>query len=167
MSVSGGRNGGERGSIVIAAGGTGGHMFPAEALAGELRRRGWRIVLVTDKRGERYAAKFPCDEKHWVEAATFAGRGLAGRFGAVFSILAGIGQSIGLFGRLKPAAVVGFGGYPSLPSMAAAILRRIPRAIHEQNAVLGRVNRTLAPHVTQIAAGFPEMARAPAGAAVA
>ncbi|MEL7028044.1 MAG: undecaprenyldiphospho-muramoylpentapeptide beta-N-acetylglucosaminyltransferase [Pseudomonadota bacterium] len=152
-----------RGVIVIAAGGTGGHMFPAEALASELGRRGWRIALVTDARGERYAAQFPCDHKYMVDAATFSGRGLAGKVGAAFAIAGGVFRSVGLLRRLKPAAVIGFGGYPSLPAMAAATILRLPRAIHEQNAILGRVNRAFASHVTRIAGGFPGMGRLPTG----
>jgi len=153
--------GAARGVVVIAAGGTGGHMFPAEALASELARRGWRIALVTDARGDRYAAAFPCDEKHMVKAATVSGRGLIGKAGAAVSIAAGIAESAALLRRLKPAAVIGFGGYPSLPAMAAAMLIGAPRAVHEQNAILGRVNRALAPAVTRIAGGFPDMGRLP------
>ncbi|MEM8988617.1 MAG: glycosyltransferase, partial [Pseudomonadota bacterium] len=104
---------------LLAAGGTGGHMFPAEALASELKRRGWRIALVTDARGERYAADFPCDEKHFTDAATFAGRGLLGKLAAGMAIVRGVFGAMGLVGRLKPAVAVGFGGYPSFPAMAA------------------------------------------------
>ncbi|MEM6964324.1 MAG: glycosyltransferase, partial [Bacteroidota bacterium] len=113
---------------------------------------GYRIVLVTDARGERYAAEFPCDDKRMVEAATFSGGGLAAKPAAALAILRGVAESVQLFGRIKPVAVIGFGGYPSLPAMAAAVLRRTPSAIHEQNAILGRVNRALAPFVTKIAA---------------
>ena len=142
---------------IVAAGGTGGHMFPAQALSQELARRGWRVALVTDQRGERYAADFPCDDKRLIDAATFAGQGPLGRIKAVFSILRGVSASRSYMRKTQPDAVIGFGGYPSLPTMAAAALERRPRMIHEQNAVLGRVNRRLAPHMTRIATAFPEV----------
>jgi len=143
--------------VVIAAGGTGGHLFPAEALAHELKRRGRPVVLITDARGRQYAEDFPADEVIGVKAATFAGRGPLGRLMAGVSILAGIADARRALKRLKPLAVVGFGGYPSLPAMAAAILDGVPSCIHEQNAVLGRVNRRLAPFVTAIASTFPAL----------
>jgi UDP-N-acetylglucosamine--N-acetylmuramyl-(pentapeptide) pyrophosphoryl-undecaprenol N-acetylglucosamine transferase len=143
--------------VVIAAGGTGGHLFPAEALAQELKRRGHPVVLVTDERGRSFAENFPADEVIGVKAATFAGRGPLGRVMAGISILTGIAGARAALKRLTPLAVVGFGGYPSLPAMAAAILGGVPCCIHEQNAVLGRVNRRLAPFVTAVASTFPSL----------
>jgi UDP-N-acetylglucosamine--N-acetylmuramyl-(pentapeptide) pyrophosphoryl-undecaprenol N-acetylglucosamine transferase len=145
------------GPVVIAAGGTGGHLFPAEALAHELKRRGRSIVLITDERGRAFAQSFPADEVIGVKAATFAGFNPLGRLIALLKILSGIGAAQRALKRLKPAAVVGFGGYPSLPAMAAAIIGGVPSCIHEQNAVLGRVNRRLAPFVSAIAATFPRL----------
>lgn len=143
--------------VVIAAGGTGGHLFPAEALAQELTRRGHRIVLVTDTRGHEFAGSFPASEIIGVSAATFANKGLIGRIAAALAILGGVMSARAHLRRLRPLAVVGFGGYPSLPAMAAAMLTGRPACLHEQNAVLGRVNRRLAPYVTRIASAFPSL----------
>jgi UDP-N-acetylglucosamine--N-acetylmuramyl-(pentapeptide) pyrophosphoryl-undecaprenol N-acetylglucosamine transferase len=145
------------GPVVIAAGGTGGHLFPAEALAHELKRRGRRIVLITDERGRGFAQNFPADEIIGVKAATFAGLNPITRLMAGAKILSGIGAARRALKRLRPTAVVGFGGYPSLPAMAAAIMDGVPACIHEQNAVLGRVNKRLAPFVTAIASTFPKL----------
>jgi UDP-N-acetylglucosamine--N-acetylmuramyl-(pentapeptide) pyrophosphoryl-undecaprenol N-acetylglucosamine transferase len=143
------------GPFVLAAGGTGGHLFPAQALAGELLRRGRRVVVMTDGRGHNYGQAFPGAEIATVPAATFAGQSLFGRVIALGVIAAGVVASLRKMRRLRPRAVVGFGGYPSLPVMIAASLAHIPAALHEQNAVLGRVNRLLAPRVKKIAASFP------------
>ena len=141
--------------FVLAAGGTGGHLFPAQALAGELMRRGRRVVVMTDGRGHNYGNAFPGAEIATVPAATFAGRSFLGRIAAFGVIGLGVGAVLMKFVNLRPRAVVGFGGYPSLPVMMAASLARVPSALHEQNAVLGRVNRLLAPRVARIAATFP------------
>lgn len=140
--------------IVLAAGGTGGHLFPAQALAQALRGRGHRLTLVTDGRGGGYGEMFDGIDVEVVAAATLTGRGLPGRVSALFDIARGVGQARRLLKRLRAAVVVGFGGYPALPTMLAAISLRLPTLIHEQNAVLGRVNRLLAPLVTAIAASF-------------
>lgn len=140
--------------IVLAAGGTGGHLFPAQALARALRDRGHRPTLVTDSRGGGYGAMFDGIDVEIVAAATFTGRGPLGRAAALFDIARGVSQARRLLKRLRAAVVVGFGGYPALPTMLAAISLRLPTLIHEQNAVLGRVNRLLAPFVTAIAASF-------------
>ncbi|MGV8996701.1 MAG: undecaprenyldiphospho-muramoylpentapeptide beta-N-acetylglucosaminyltransferase [Parvibaculaceae bacterium] len=142
------------GPVVIAAGGTGGHLFPGQALAQELRRRGRQIVLITDERVQRFDTLFPGADIFSVPSATPNDRGLAGLIKAGPAILAGIGQAYGILGRVQPSVVIGFGGYPTLPPMAAAILRGIPTCVHEQNAVLGRVNRLVAPYVRAIAATF-------------
>jgi len=142
-------------TIVLSAGGTGGHLFPAQALAQELLRRGRHIVVMTDSRGRNYGGQFPGAVIETVPAATFVNRSILSLLAAPFEILAGICVGIAKLMRLKPAAIVGFGGYPSLPVMIAARLAGYPTAIHEQNAVLGRVNRRLAAGVDAVAASFP------------
>lgn len=145
---------------VVAAGGTGGHMFPAEALARELAQRGWRVVLATDQRGEQYAAQFPAEEKLYLDTAT--GSGPVALLKAGVAIARGVVQARKAFKRLDAAVVVGFGGYPSAPALVAAITAGKPTLIHEQNAVLGRTNRLLAPYVGRVASSFPTLKRAPA-----
>lgn len=149
------------GTIVLAAGGTGGHLFPAQALAGELARRGRHVVVMTDGRGHHYSSAFPGAEIATVPAATIAGRSPLRWIASLAKIFAGIVSAFSKLRELKPQAVVGFGGYPSLPVMVAAWLARIPSALHEQNAVLGRVNRLVAPFVGTIAASFPFACNAP------
>ena len=139
--------------VVVAAGGTGGHLFPAEALAVALTRRGITVDLVTDERAGRYG-EFPGHATHIVPSATLAGRNPFGIARTTFKLANGIIRAQFLFGRLRPAAVVGFGGYPTVPPLLAAVMRRIPTVIHEQNGVLGRANRLLAPRVRAIATGF-------------
>ena len=143
------------GSIMLAAGGTGGHVFPAQALAAELDRRGRAVDIVTDRRGEDFSDRFPGQTVHHVTSGTPSGRGLLGKLTAMVEIALGTLQARRLIRQVGPAAVVGFGGYPSLPTMLAAITMSVPRAIHEQNAVLGRVNRLLARRVDAIATSFP------------
>lgn len=147
---------------MIAAGGTGGHMFPAEALARELQARGWRVVLATDARGERYAADFPAEERLALDAAT--GRGPIGLVKAALAISRGVVSARKALRRLNADVVIGFGGYPSAPALVAALSQKRPTLLHEQNAVLGRTNRWLAPYVRAIASAFPELSRVPAGA---
>ncbi|MBN8553405.1 MAG: undecaprenyldiphospho-muramoylpentapeptide beta-N-acetylglucosaminyltransferase [Caulobacterales bacterium] len=144
---------------VLAAGGTGGHLFPAQALAEALIARGWRVVLATDKRGAQYAHDFPAEERLALDAAT-ASNPIA-MVGAIFQILAGVAQARSAFSRLKPSVVVGFGGYPSVPALLAAATTGRPIIIHEQNAVLGRSNRALARFARKIAAAFPTLERVP------
>jgi UDP-N-acetylglucosamine--N-acetylmuramyl-(pentapeptide) pyrophosphoryl-undecaprenol N-acetylglucosamine transferase len=145
------------GPVVIAAGGTGGHIFPAQSLAQELAKRGRKVVLMTDDRGHNYAQTFPQADIVTVPSATFAGRGLVGKGLAVARLGQGAITAYFALGRLRPSVVVGFGGYPALPTMFAAARRGVPSIIHEQNAVLGRVNRWLSPNVTRIAAAFPKL----------
>lgn len=150
--------------LVIAAGGTGGHMFPAQALAEEMLARGWRIKLATDARGARYAGGFPpAVARQVTSAATFAQGGLTGRLTAPFAIGGGALASLLAMRRDRPACVAGFGGYPALPAMLAAQLLKIPRLIHEQNGVLGRVNRVFAARADAVACGVWPTAL-PAGA---
>ncbi|WP_339107790.1 UDP-N-acetylglucosamine--N-acetylmuramyl-(pentapeptide) pyrophosphoryl-undecaprenol N-acetylglucosamine transferase [Thioclava sp. GXIMD4216] len=140
--------------LLIAAGGTGGHMFPAQALAEEMVRRGWRVKLSTDDRGARYAGGFPhVVQVEQVSSATFSRGGLLARLLVPLKILGGIASAVGRNLRDKPAAVVGFGGYPTIPALASAQLLGLPRAIHEQNGVMGKVNRKFAPKVNAVACG--------------
>lgn len=146
---------------VVAAGGTGGHMFPAEALARELARRGWRIVLATDHRGEAYAHNFPAEERIALDAAT--GRGPVGMARAGVAIARGVVKARKALKRLDAAVVVGFGGYPSAPALLAALSQGRPTLLHEQNSVLGRTNRWLSPYVGAVAASFPNLRLVPPG----
>lgn len=140
--------------LIIAAGGTGGHMFPAQALAEAMLAKGWRVRLSTDARGARYTRGFPdAVEVSVVGSATFARGGILQKLMVPFRILGGIGAAKWRMFRDRPAVVVGFGGYPAIPAMSAAWILRIPRMIHEQNGVLGRVNQLFARRVDQIACG--------------
>ncbi len=150
--------------IVLAAGGTGGHMFPAEALAQELKRRGRQVLLVTDARGARYAEGFPADETFLISAATASVGGLAAKGLAAASVAQGIVTALVKFRKLKPAAAIGFGGYPSFPAMKAASLSDIPYGVHEQNGVLGRANRMLVKGAAFTAHAFPVLEKLPSGA---
>jgi UDP-N-acetylglucosamine--N-acetylmuramyl-(pentapeptide) pyrophosphoryl-undecaprenol N-acetylglucosamine transferase len=118
--------------VVLAAGGTGGHLFPAFALAEELTRRGIIVDLMTDERGEKYGTAFPGRAKHHVQSATFAGRDPLSLAKAGTRLGGGTLKAWSILGKLKPAAVVGFGGYPTFPPLVAAALRGIPSAVHEQ-----------------------------------
>jgi UDP-N-acetylglucosamine--N-acetylmuramyl-(pentapeptide) pyrophosphoryl-undecaprenol N-acetylglucosamine transferase len=141
--------------ILLAAGGTGGHLFPAEALGVELIRRGYRVRLVTDARALRYSGLFSKDTIDMVPSETLRGRtpwSLA-RTGAM--LIAGTMVALNLMRRLKPAAVIGFGGYPTVPPLLAARLFGVPTLLHEANAVLGRANRFLSSRVSAIATSLP------------
>ncbi len=146
---------------VVAAGGTGGHMFPAEALARELITRGWDVVLASDARGAAYAEHFPAIERLSLEAATFRAGDPIGMVRAAIKIGLGIMQARKAFARLKPWAVIGFGGYPSYPALMAALARKDITLIHEQNSVLGRSNRQLVGRVDAVACAFPVLRMAP------
>jgi UDP-N-acetylglucosamine--N-acetylmuramyl-(pentapeptide) pyrophosphoryl-undecaprenol N-acetylglucosamine transferase len=141
--------------VVVAAGGTGGHLFPAEALSVALNARGIVVDLATDERAARYGRAFPARETHIIPSATLRGRDVTSVARTVAALSKGLAKAYRLFGRLKPAAVIGFGGYPTVPPVLAAKLRAIPTLIHEQNGVIGRANRFLAPRVRAIATGFP------------
>ena len=136
---------------VLAAGGTGGHVFPAEALAAELAGRGYRLALITDRRGGDFGGTLAELETHHIRAGGIAGKRFTARLESVFELGVGTLQARSLLGRLKPDAVIGFGGYASVPTMMAATWGGYATAIHEQNAVLGRANRLLAPRVRRIA----------------
>ena len=139
---------------MLAAGGTGGHLFPALALAQELARRNIIVDLITDMRGDRYGSNFPARNVFQVASDTIRGRSpiAAARTGTALAM--GVAKSRQIMGDVKPKAVIGFGGYPSLPPMLAARMRGIPTALHEQNAVLGRANKFLAKRVNAIATSF-------------
>jgi UDP-N-acetylglucosamine--N-acetylmuramyl-(pentapeptide) pyrophosphoryl-undecaprenol N-acetylglucosamine transferase len=141
-------------SVLLAAGGTGGHLFPAQALAEELARRAIVVDLVTDTRGDRYGSSFPARKVYQVPSATLAGSSPVAMVRTALMLTRGLGAAFALLGRIKPKAVVGFGGYPTFPPLKAARLRGIPTILHEQNAVLGRANRILAKGVTRIATSF-------------
>lgn len=150
-------------TVVIAAGGTGGHLFPAAAFAEEMRNRGWRVILMTDARGRRYAEHFPAERIEDVAAASLTANPLKA-IPALSKIWRGIGEAKRRFRELEPALVAGFGGYPSFPALMAARAHRIPILIHEQNSVLGRVNRAMASSAAAIACGFERLDRLPASA---
>lgn len=150
--------------VILAAGGTGGHVFPAEALAGALAARGFRLALVTDDRGSAYGGTLGTLETHRLPIRKMTGTLLRRLVGAA-SLLPGYLAARRLLARLKPAAVVGFGGYPSLPTMFAAAPKG-RTAIHEQNAVLGRVNRLVADRVDAVATSFAGTKGAGANAAL-
>lgn len=140
--------------MIIAAGGTGGHMFPAQALAEAMLQRGWRVRLSTDERGARYTSGFPhSTEIVEVSSATFARGGVLAKLMVGPRILSGVIKTSWQMLRDRPDVVVGFGGYPSIPALGAATLLRLPRMIHEQNGVLGRVNQVFAKRVDTVACG--------------
>jgi UDP-N-acetylglucosamine--N-acetylmuramyl-(pentapeptide) pyrophosphoryl-undecaprenol N-acetylglucosamine transferase len=141
--------------ILLAAGGTGGHLFPAEALGVELIRRGLRVRLATDSRALRYSGLFSKDTIDVVPSETVRSRAPWSLAYTGLMLAAGTAVSLNLMRRLKPAAVVGFGGYPTLPPLLAAKLFGVPGVIHDANAVLGRANRFLAGHVSAIATSLP------------
>jgi UDP-N-acetylglucosamine--N-acetylmuramyl-(pentapeptide) pyrophosphoryl-undecaprenol N-acetylglucosamine transferase len=150
---------------VVAAGGTGGHLFPAQALAEALIARGWSIVLASDERVAGFAQDFPAERHIALSAATFKPGDPIGMARAGLAVLGGAMQARKAFREINPSVVVGFGGYPSAPALVAAILDRRPTVIHEQNAVMGRTNRKLAPYVKTVACAFPTLKKAPPKAA--
>ena len=143
--------------IVLAAGGTGGHVFPAEALAGELITRGHHLALITDRRGGAFGGTLGNVETHHIRAGGVAGKSFLNLIKSVGALAVGLMQARGILARLQPKAVIGFGGYASVPTMLAATLGGFPTAIHEQNAVMGRANRLLAGRVKRIATSFAEV----------
>lgn len=146
-----------KGTFVLAAGGTGGHLFPAQALAEELNRRGYAIHLMTDERVRDYGKSFPAVETHIVPSATLS---LSKPWlipGRALRLYGGYRQARAILGKVKPLAVIGFGGYPSFPPILAASHLRIPSCVHDQNAVMGRANRVLAKWADAVASSFPDL----------
>lgn len=141
-------------TIMLAAGGTGGHLFPAFALSEELGRRGYTVDLVTDMRGDRYGTGFPAHEIHRIPSATLSGKSPVAAAKTAITLARGVKAALAVMTRVKPKVVVGFGGYPTFPPIVAAKLKGIPTALHEQNAVLGRANKMLAKRVDAIATSF-------------
>jgi UDP-N-acetylglucosamine--N-acetylmuramyl-(pentapeptide) pyrophosphoryl-undecaprenol N-acetylglucosamine transferase len=146
-----------RAPVLVAAGGTGGHLFPAEALAAVLVERGLGVHLVTDHRAARFGGAFADDAIHVVASATLRARNPVALTQTAAMLGLGFIQARGLIGRLKPAAVIGFGGYPTVPPVLAAAWGGVPSLIHDANAVIGRANRFLAPRVAAIATTFPDV----------
>ncbi len=143
--------------MLVAAGGTGGHLFPAEALAAALAKRGIAVHLVTDHRAERFGGAFAADSIHVVASATLRGRNpiAAARTAAMLGF--GFFQARALIGRIGPAAIIGFGGYPTIPPVLAAAWSGVASVIHDANAIIGRANRFLAQRVDAIATTFPNV----------
>jgi UDP-N-acetylglucosamine--N-acetylmuramyl-(pentapeptide) pyrophosphoryl-undecaprenol N-acetylglucosamine transferase len=150
--------------IIITTGGTGGHVFPAEALAGELQKDKYRLVFITDERGENYKGILGKLQTYRVSAGGIAGKGILGKFKSVVRLAKGVWQATRLLKKLNPAMVVSFGGYASLPAASAATLLGVPLVLHEQNAVLGRTNRLLVPKAKVVATSFNETKAIPDGA---
>ncbi len=151
-------------TIILAAGGTGGHMFPARALAQVLRDRGWRIVLITDRRGAALSDGFSLQETHIIPAASLGGKNPLRLLAGVVALKLGIIKSLWLTLRYRPALVAGFGGYPSFPALAAARLCFKPIVLHEQNCVLGRTNRMFVKQAKLVASGFEVLHKLPPAA---
>jgi len=149
--------------ILLAAGGTGGHLFPAASLAAALRARGYEVDLATDDRALKYGQDFPARAIHAIPSATPTGAGLASKALAAVELARGTFVARSLIKRLNPLAVVGFGGYPTVPPLLAAAWLGVPSVLHEQNAVIGRANKFLAGRVRLIATGFPNLRGVDAG----
>ena len=144
----------EPGLILLSAGGTGGHMFPAAALAGDLKSRGYRVAVITDSRGLKFEGSFHGAPFYVVSAGTL-GAGALNKVRGVVNLGRGLLEAMKLTGKLRPAVIVGFGGYPSVPGVYAGQRRGIPTVIHEQNAVLGKANAFLAHKAARIALSLP------------
>lgn len=151
----------QRPHLVIAAGGTGGHMVPAHVLGQEMTARGYAVSLITDDRGLRYPGLFDGCPRHVVESGSLSGRNPIGWAKALLSIRKGRAAAKAIYRREHPVAVVGFGGYPTLPALLGAFATGVPTIIHDSNTVLGRVNRMLAGRVNVIATAFPNIRRLP------
>ena len=152
--------------IILAAGGTGGHMFPAVALGNELIRRGHRVALFTDRRGAGYGERMAGADTHVIPAASPSRGGMIGKATFIFTLVRGAWRAIRLIRRVRPTAVVGFGGYASFPTAFMASRAGVPTILHEQNAVLGLANRKLVRNVEAIAVAFKTVLGVPNGARV-
>jgi len=147
--------------LLIAAGGTGGHMFPARAAADALMARGWSVKLVTDARGARHATDFPGEPVSEIEASSPFAKNPVKMAQSMVKLGRGVFQARKIMADFKPHVVAGFGGYPAFPVLTAAWMASVPRVIHEQNAVLGRVNRLFAGSVVSVASGFTRLDKMP------
>jgi UDP-N-acetylglucosamine--N-acetylmuramyl-(pentapeptide) pyrophosphoryl-undecaprenol N-acetylglucosamine transferase len=145
-----------KGSIMLTGGGTGGHLFPALALSEELSRRGYETDLITDNRTEGLGANYPVREIYRAPSATFKGRSPIEAAKTMATLAQGFQAAHKVIADVKPKVIVGFGGYPTVPPILAALAKRVPAAIHEANAVMGRANRLLAPMVKSIACSFEQ-----------
>jgi len=154
---------GVRSPIAICAGGTGGHLFPAEALSAELKSRGYPIVLLTDGRGLKFGDRFACDDIFQIPSSSLSVRSPLKAIAGLARIVAGIIKSVRILKNVHACAIAGFGGYPSLPPMVAGYLLGLPACLHEQNAVMGRANRFLARFASLLALSFDTTQKAPAG----
>ena len=141
-------------TVLLCAGGTGGHLFPAQSLAEELIKRGWLVHLATDERVEKFVSDFPAEKTHVIRSATFTGRGPLSKIKTLSELARGYMTARGIIRRIKPTVVVGFGGYPTVPPLMAAAHKDVPTILHEQNAIMGRANKFLASRVSVIASGF-------------
>ena len=146
-----------KGLVVLAAGGTGGHLFPAQALGEELVRRGFVVHLMSDERVKDYGSRFPAADTHVIPAATILVRKPWTWPKSLYRLWSGYRKARAVFERIKPGVVVGFGGYPSLPPLIGAQRAGIPSLVHEQNAVMGRANRLVSRYVRKIASSFPKI----------
>lgn len=143
-------------TILLSAGGTGGHLFPAQALAVVLQKRDWQVDLATDERADQYGQTFPAHEVHIVSSETIRSKNPVALARTGLKLFKGFLQASGIVKRIRPSVVVGFGGYPTFPPLAAALRHKVPTILHEQNAVMGRANRLLAKGVSIIAESFAE-----------
>ncbi|HHL42192.1 MAG TPA: UDP-N-acetylglucosamine--N-acetylmuramyl-(pentapeptide) pyrophosphoryl-undecaprenol N-acetylglucosamine transferase, partial [Hellea balneolensis] len=150
--------------ILLAAGGTGGHMFPAQALAEILKDQGWDVALMTDRRGLKHVENIPASEHIEVEAASISPKHPIRAVGGAIKLWRGIRTAKKFMRRWRPDIVVGFGGYPSFPALSVAKSFHIPSVLHEQNAVLGRVNRVFASQADWVVSGFDMLVNLPKGA---
>jgi UDP-N-acetylglucosamine--N-acetylmuramyl-(pentapeptide) pyrophosphoryl-undecaprenol N-acetylglucosamine transferase len=150
--------------ILLTAGGTGGHMFPAEALAAALLKRGRRVMLVTDKRGQGFGDRLPEVETRRIPAGALAGKRISDRLSGLFRLAQGYFEARRILRSARPSLAVGFGGYASVPAMLAAAHAKVPLLLHEQNAVMGRANRLLASRANRIATCFEQVGALPASA---
>ncbi|PHS40207.1 MAG: undecaprenyldiphospho-muramoylpentapeptide beta-N-acetylglucosaminyltransferase [Robiginitomaculum sp.] len=149
--------------ILLAAGGTGGHMFPAQALAECLKNDGWQIAMMTDARGRKHVGNIPADPVIEVQAATISPRRPVRAIGGMWKLMQGVGTAKAFIKDWQPDVVVGFGGYPAFPALKAAQAMKIPTILHDQNAVLGRVNRVFARKANMVISGFDILEKLPAG----
>ena len=140
--------------ILLAAGGTGGHMFPAQSLAENLKAEGWDVALMTDARGQKHSGRIPADKIIEVQAASISPRKPIQAIKGIWKLAKGVGQAKAFIRDWKPDIIVGFGGYPAFPAMRAAQSMKLPTILHEQNAVLGRVNRVFAAKANHVVSGF-------------